>query len=58
MVAPASHDERVAVLGAGRGDRGDGVGDRDIPRQAGALGVRGIGNRLRMRHGLAATAIA
>ena len=57
-VITAVHGEGVAVLGAGRRNGGDGVGDRHIPRQTGALGVWRIGNRLGMRHGLAATAIA
>ena len=50
-IRSAVHGERVAVTGASRRDRGDGIGDRDIPRQTGALGVRRIGNQ-RVRHGL------
>ena len=50
VVATALHDERVAVPGAGRGDRGDRVVDRHVPRQAGALGDRRRRNRKAVRH--------
>ena len=43
MVAAAFDDERVAVSGAGGRDRGDGVVDRDVPRQPDALGDGGEG---------------
>ena len=43
MVGAALHDERVAIPCAGRGDRGDGVADGDVPRQTGSLGDGGVG---------------
>ena len=39
VILTAVHGESVAVAGAGRRDRRDRVGDRDVPRQTGALGV-------------------
>ena len=50
VVTTAMHDERVAMPGAGLGDRGDRVPDRHVPGQAGALGNRRGRNRKAGRH--------